>query len=282
MTLTRLLALALTGAAVVGLASIVAFAALAQSANQPPSPVLDTQIQVDSSPTLAASTTSARVALSATVPTVWVNNPGVVRVCVRLGDGTVVAAFDASKTTCPSGKIVGPGETISFGIGGNADLAAITDAGTVTLQLWEGYLVPVQTGGGIGPSVTQGTSPWVTAAQSQYPNGATPITASATGTTAVTTATLAGTLGKTTFICGFNIGSEADAFAVGTATITGTITGTMSFRQAVGVKTSQTLTTGRDLTPCVPASATNTGIAVNSIAASTGGNTTVAAWGYQL
>jgi hypothetical protein len=36
-----------------------------------------------------------------------------------------------------------------------------------------------------------------------------------------------------------------------------------------------------DFTPCIPASAVNTGIAVNSFAAGSGGVAAVSAWGYQ-
>lgn len=117
---------------------------------------------------------------------------------------------------------------------------------------------------------------------SQYPFSATAITASATGTTGATTATLAGVAGKTTFMCGFSISADATAFTVGTATVTSTITGTMSFRQGVGALATQTAELGKTFSPCVPASAAATGIAINSIAAGTGGNTAVSAWGYQL
>jgi hypothetical protein len=36
------------------------------------------------------------------------------------------------------------------------------------------------------------------------------------------------------------------------------------------------------INPCIPASGKNTGIALTSIAAGTGGSATVSAWGYQL
>jgi hypothetical protein len=124
-----------------------------------------------------------------------------------------------------------------------------------------------------------------TALSSQYPttaNGAAvPITISATGTTGATTATLAAAVSKTTFICGFTITSDATAAIAGTATVTGTVTGTLNYIQNVGTATSAgTLT--QAFAPCIPASATNTGIAVNSVAAGVGGNTAVTAWGYQL
>lgn len=116
---------------------------------------------------------------------------------------------------------------------------------------------------------------------SPYPVGATPITASGTGTTAATTATLAGTAAKTTYICGFTINSAATAAVAGAATVTGTVTGTLNFYQGVGVATAPTTLT-QTFNPPVPASAVNTAIVVTSAAAGTGGVTAVSAWGYQL
>ncbi len=117
---------------------------------------------------------------------------------------------------------------------------------------------------------------------SQYPSGAIPISASATGTTGATTATLAAHATKTTYICGFTIGADATAVAVGTATVTGTITGTLSFRQAAAAAAAGTTTLTVPMSPCIPGSAVNTGLAVISIAAGSGGNTAVSAWGFQL
>ena len=115
-----------------------------------------------------------------------------------------------------------------------------------------------------------------------FTSAQTPITASATGTTAATTATLAGTSGKTTYLCGFSIRANATAAATGNATVTGTITGTMNFTQWTAP-----LATGIGITEpnighiCIPASGTNTGIAVVSAAPGTGGVVSVSAWGYQ-
>lgn len=135
----------------------------------------------------------------------------------------------------------------------------------------------------LGPAAIASSVPVIPS--SQYPGNATaaanPITASATGTTGATTATLAGVASKTTFICGFTITSDATAALAGTATLTGTVTGTMSYIQNVGGATAAGILS-QTFTPCIPASATNTGIAVNSVAAGTGGNTAVTAWGYQL
>lgn len=115
-----------------------------------------------------------------------------------------------------------------------------------------------------------------------FPIAATPITASATGTTAATTATLAAAAAKTTYICGFVITANATALSVaGVATITGTISGTLSFLQSVLAATVGDSVLQQTFTPCVPGSAVNTAIAVNSAAAGTGGNTIVSTWGYQ-
>ncbi len=114
-----------------------------------------------------------------------------------------------------------------------------------------------------------------------YPLGATAITASGTGTTAATAATLAGTSGKTTYICGFAIGADATAATAVAATVAGTITATMNYRQGVGL-TPAVVALNQTFSPCVPASATNTGIVVTSGAAGSGGNTSVSAWGFQL
>lgn len=108
----------------------------------------------------------------------------------------------------------------------------------------------------------------------------TSITASATGTTGATAATLAATSGKTTYICGFTISSDATAALAGAATVTGTITGSLNYIQNVGSATAAGILT-QNFTPCIPASASNTTIAVTSVAAGTGGNTAVTAWGYQ-
>jgi hypothetical protein len=139
--------------------------------------------------------------------------------------------------------------------------------------------------GGGAPSVVNTTvqlqAGSVIGQTSQYPAGAIPITATNTGTTAVTTATLAANVTKTTFLCGFTIQADATAAIAGAATVTGTISGALNFLQSVGAATvagslSQTFS------PCIPGSAINTGIAINSAAAGVGGVTAVSAWGYQL
>lgn len=126
---------------------------------------------------------------------------------------------------------------------------------------------------------TDGTTNGVRATN-QYPSGATPITASATGTTGATTATLATGSSLTTYICGFSIRANATGAATGNATVTGTITGTLNFTQWTAPLASGLGITEMIFTPCVPASATNTSIAVVSAAPGSGGVVSSTAWGY--
>ena len=116
----------------------------------------------------------------------------------------------------------------------------------------------------------------------QYPFGAVPITASATGTTGATTATLAAGTTTTTYICGLSIRANATGAATGNATVTGTKTGTLNFTQFTAPLASGLGTVEEQFAPCVPASAVNTAIAVVSAAPGTGGVISVSAWGYQL
>ena len=114
----------------------------------------------------------------------------------------------------------------------------------------------------------------------QYPSGAVAETASATGTTAATTATLATNTGQTTYVCGFSIRANATAAATNNATVTGTITGTLNFTQWTAPLASGLGVTEMIFTPCIPASTTNTTIAVVSGAPGSGGVVSVSAWGF--
>ena len=114
----------------------------------------------------------------------------------------------------------------------------------------------------------------------QYPSGAVAETVTATGTTAATTATLATNTGQTTYICGFSIRANATAAATGEATMTGVITATMDFLQWTAPLASGIGVTEEIFSPCLPASTTNTSIAVVSAAPGAGGTVSVSAWGY--
>ena len=118
-------------------------------------------------------------------------------------------------------------------------------------------------------------------APNAYPASSTPITATATGTTAATTATMAATASVTNYLCGLSIRANATAAATGNATVTGTITGTINFTQWTAPAASGLGVIEEVFIPCVPASATNTAIAVISAAPGTGGIVSVTAWGYR-
>ena len=116
-----------------------------------------------------------------------------------------------------------------------------------------------------------------------YPNGATPVTATNTGTTASIAATLAAVAGKTTYICGFSIRATATAGASGNATVAGLAGGTLNFTQWAGpVASAQGVLEPNLGLVCLPASAANTTIVITSAAPGTGGVISIAAWGYQL
>jgi hypothetical protein len=115
-----------------------------------------------------------------------------------------------------------------------------------------------------------------------YPAGATPITASQVGTTAAIAATLAGTSGKTTYICGYSIRASATVYAVQTDTIVGVITATMSSLLWVAPAASGIGVDEQIFSPCIPASAANTAIVINTGTPGSGGNVTAKGWGYQL
>lgn len=127
-----------------------------------------------------------------------------------------------------------------------------------------------------------GTNTIGTTGSLPYPVGAVPYTATATGTTAATTAILAGAASVTTYICGFSIRANATAAATGNATVTGVITATLNFTQWTAPNASGLGVTEMIFSPCIPASAANTSVAVVSAAPGTGGVVSVTAWGYKL
>jgi hypothetical protein len=120
-----------------------------------------------------------------------------------------------------------------------------------------------------------------------FPNGATPVNAFATGTTAGATATLPAAAGKTTYVCGFHYEPGTATAAVTTnLTITNLLNGT--FTSSVNSPaTAATATAGpvvsQVFTPCLPANAVNTTLPVAGGSLGAGGvNQNVNAWGYQL
>jgi hypothetical protein len=218
--------------------------------------------------------------------------PKVVTTCGALSPAYSTSTQSAQTTIDTTGTLCTSG---SSGGGGGG---AVTNAGTFAVQ--NNAATPAGTNliGKVGidqttPGTTNGVQ--VNAAlpagtnvigtvnqASGYPVGATAITASATGTTAATTATLAGTSGKTTYICGYSIRANATANTNVTNTITGVITATLSSIMWVPANTAGLGVDEQIFSPCIPASATNTGIAIVSGAPGTGGLVSSKGWGYQL
>jgi hypothetical protein len=116
-------------------------------------------------------------------------------------------------------------------------------------------------------------------AQTPYPQGATPVTVSATGTTAATSATMPAPSSGLNYLCGFSIRALATAAVNGAATVSGVSGGTLTFQQFVAPLASGIGITERDFNPCL-AGVYNTAIVVNSIAPGSGGAVSVVVWGY--
>jgi hypothetical protein len=160
------------------------------------------------------------------------------------------------------------GHLCTSGSGGGGGGGAVTNAGTFAVQNTA--------------ATPTGTNTIGTVGQLPYPVGAVPITASATGTTAATTATLTNVTGHTTYICGYSIRANATANTNVTDTVTGVITATMSSILWVPANTAGLGVDEQIFSPCIPASAVSTSIAVVSGAPGTGGLVSVKAWGYSL
>jgi hypothetical protein len=244
----------------------------------------------------------------ATGATITFKNPGVCTsvVCVPIASlvdatGAAVGTLGAPLRIDPTGTTTQPMSAASLPLPAGAATAALQGTNTATTvhtcsvagfselgclgQIDDDVKAPIPAGtaiiGKVGvDQTTDGTTNGVRLT-SQYPSGATPITASATGTTAATTATLAGAVGKTTYICSYSIRANATAATTVTNTVTGVITATMSHIMWVAPLASGLGVDEQIFSPCVPASATNTGIAVVSGAPGAGGNVSSTATGYQ-
>lgn len=178
---------------------------------------------------------------------------------MAIGDGTAAANYAAVKPASTAAVATDPALVVTIspnGVNPNG-AAASSNSAPVVIATDQGALLG-------------------------YPSNVLAITASATGTTTATTATLAATTGKTTYLCGFSIRANATAAATGNATVTGTVTGTLNFTQWTAPLASGIGITEPPIGPqCIPASGTNTSIAVVSAAPGSGGVVSVSAWGYQ-
>ena len=196
--------------------------------------------------------------------------------------GAIKAASGAFASGSIASGAVASGAMVD--LGAQADAACGTDNGTCSaialIKRTNQNVTTLNTTA--AAAVPAGTNTIGTVGQLPYPVGAVPLTASATGTTAATTATLAGAVGKTTYICSYSIRANATAATTVLNTITGVITATMSHQMWIAPAASGIGIDEQIFTPCIPASATNTGIAVVSGAPGTGGLVSCTAHGYQL
>lgn len=98
---------------------------------------------------------------------------------------------------------------------------------------------------------------------SEYPFGATPVTAAGSGATGAVVGTLAATAGKTNYICGFDVSAIGGTAAVGPIVVAGLISGSFTYQLASLVAGNLL---GRTFKPCIPASGANTAITVTTTA----------------
>ncbi len=112
-----------------------------------------------------------------------------------------------------------------------------------------------------------------------YPPGSAAITGNATGSTGAVVGTLAAAAGKTTYICGFSVSAFGGTAAVGPITIAGTITSSLVY-QLASTASGNLLTQG--FSPCIPASAVNTGITITTTADGSATAVDVNSWGFQF
>ncbi len=220
---------------------------------------------------LGATSVTSNVALPGSGQRVLLQNTGPNTAFMVFGTSGVVA------TT--SGMPIFPNGCIFMTVTSWTNIAAITSAGTAIILISQGEGTPPISCGAVG--ALPGTA--------GFPSGATPITASATGTgVAASTATLALAAGKTTYICGFTwTGTNATAANTATAvTVTGPISGTLNYgfpTLVAGAAVPNTPAINVVFSPCIPASAPATAIVVNGPALGAGSTlATISASGYQL
>jgi hypothetical protein len=117
-----------------------------------------------------------------------------------------------------------------------------------------------------------------------YPCGATPITATASGTTGAVAATLAAAAGKFTYVCGFHVNtSGATAGTSVTVAVSGLLGGTINFAHSLGAVGTAQNPLNVNFSTCVQSSAVNTAIVVTQPGAGAGAtNAITTAWGYQM
>lgn len=123
------------------------------------------------------------------------------------------------------------------------------------------------------------SSPIAGSGNAGYPPGATPASASATGTTGLVSAALNGTAGKFTYVCGFQVSFAGTGGTSGPVTLTNVVGGQMIF-QLPAVAASAPVNFSQTFTPCITTAVVNTAIAAVTTANATGTAVDVQIWGY--
>jgi hypothetical protein len=193
---------------------------------------------------------------------------------VEISDGTNVASVKAASTSAAATDKsvvvqINPQQTPPIEISDGTNVASVKAASTSAAATDKSLVVQIN---------PQQTPPVILS--SDYPSGATPLTAANTGTTGATTATLTPVGTTTMYICWLSIRANATAAATGNATVTGTITGTLDFTQWTAPLASGLGIVEEIFRPCVPGSSTTQAIAVVSAAPGSGGTVSVSAGGY--
>lgn len=95
------------------------------------------------STSLAATTTTARVAFPSADTSVLIRNTGAADAYLVFGNGSVVA-------TTGTGTLLPAGQAVAYAVGASTNVAAITASGSTSLAITTGTGLPALTGGGSG------------------------------------------------------------------------------------------------------------------------------------
>jgi hypothetical protein len=116
-------------------------------------------------------------------------------------------------------------------------------------------------------------------ASNPYPSNAIPTVAIGAGSTGAVTATMPAAIGRTNWLCGVTISAIGGTATVGPVTISNLI-GNITFTiQMASTAAGNTFVQG--FSPCIPAKAVNTSIAIVTTADASASAVDVNAWGYQ-
>lgn len=160
-------------------------------------------------------------------------------------------------------------------------LASVFALASVAAHAQAPVLNMIQTGQGTSKPVgTDALSAPMPVDNTSLAASTTQVIVSANGTTLAVVATMPATAAVTNYICGFTVDATATASGTGTITIVGLLGGTMTMFYAWAAAPA-VAPKAITFTPCLPASAANIAIVVNSPAAGVGGFNSANVWGYR-